>query len=52
VLTSDVVVGLPGSKGTLDESRHATRFGKPLSCIGPTGAFDGVPPCARIALFK
>jgi uncharacterized protein (TIGR00725 family) len=43
VLTSDVVIALPGSKGTLDEIRLATRFAKPLICIGPAGAFEGVP---------
>lgn len=49
VLTSDVVVALPGSKGTLDEIRLATRFAKPLICIGPLAAFDGVPEGTRIA---
>ncbi|MBN3831887.1 DNA-binding protein [Burkholderia sp. Ac-20344] len=48
VLTSDVVIALPGSKGTLDEIRLATRFAKPLMCIGPTGAFEGVPDGTRI----
>jgi uncharacterized protein (TIGR00725 family) len=48
VLTSDVVIALPGSQGTLDEIRLATRFAKPLICIGPTGAFDGIPPGTRI----
>lgn len=43
VLTSDVVIALPGSKGTLDEIRLATRFSKPLMCIGPSAAFEGVP---------
>lgn len=48
ILTSDVVVALPGSQGTLDEIRLATRFAKPLICIGPADAFDGVPPGTRI----
>jgi predicted Rossmann-fold nucleotide-binding protein len=48
VLTSDVVVALPGSQGTLDEIRLATRFARPLICIGPPDAFDGVPPGTRI----
>ncbi|KVW42713.1 hypothetical protein [Burkholderia ubonensis] len=48
VLTSDVVVALPGSKGTLDEIRLATRFAKPLICVGPAGAFDSVAAGARI----
>jgi len=48
VLTSDVVIALPGSKGTLDEIRLATRFAKPLMCIGPASAFEGVPDGTRI----
>ncbi|QBR03445.1 DNA-binding protein [Paraburkholderia pallida] len=48
VLTSDVVVALPGNQGTLDEIRLATRFTKPLICIGPPDAFEGVPPGTRI----
>lgn len=43
ILTSDVVVALPGSQGTLDEIRLATRFSKPLICVGPDTAFEGVP---------
>ncbi|MBV8248389.1 MAG: DNA-binding protein [Comamonas sp.] len=48
VLTSDVVVALPGSRGTLDEICLATRFAKPLICIGPADAFAGVPEGTRI----
>ncbi|HEV3105200.1 MAG TPA: DNA-binding protein [Trinickia sp.] len=48
VLTSDVVIALPGGPGTLDEIRLATRFAKPLMCIGPAAAFDGVPDGTRI----
>ncbi|MBN3813479.1 DNA-binding protein [Paraburkholderia sp. Ac-20347] len=48
VLTSDVVVALPGGPGTLDEIRLATRFGKPLICVGPEAAFEGAPPGTRI----
>ena len=48
VLTSDVVIALPGSQGTLDEIRLATRFAKPLICIGPIDAFDGVPYGTKI----
>jgi predicted Rossmann-fold nucleotide-binding protein len=48
VLTSDVVVALPGSQGTLDEIRLAERFAKPLICIGPPEVFAGVPPGTRI----
>lgn len=49
VLTSDVVVALPGGKGTLDEIRLATRFAKPLICVGPIDAFESVPDGTRIA---
>lgn len=48
ILTSDVVVALPGGQGTLDEIRLATRFAKPLICVGPADAFDGAPPGTRI----
>lgn len=48
VLTSDMVIALPGSQGTLDEIRLATRFAKPLICVGPHTAFDGVPEGTRI----
>jgi uncharacterized protein (TIGR00725 family) len=48
VLTSDVVVALPGSEGTLDEIRLAGRFAKPLICIGPAAAFVGAPEGTRI----
>lgn len=39
VLTSDIVVALPGNRGTLDEINLATRFAKPLICVGPPDAF-------------
>lgn len=48
VLTSDIVIALPGSKGTLDEIRLATRFHKPLLCVGPSDAFKDVPSGTRI----
>ena len=48
VLTSDIVIALPGSRGTLDEIRLATRFAKPLICVGPHGAFEGAPDDTRI----
>jgi uncharacterized protein (TIGR00725 family) len=48
ILTSHVVIALPGGKGTPDEIRLATRFVKPLICIGPTEAFDGVAPDTRV----
>lgn len=43
ILTSDIVIALPGSRGTLDEIRLAVRFGKPLMCVGPHTAFAAVP---------
>jgi uncharacterized protein (TIGR00725 family) len=48
VLTSDVVIALPGSQGTLDEIRLATRFAKPLICLGPSDAFKDVPHGTKI----
>jgi len=43
VLSSDVVIALPGGQGTLDEIGLAVRFGKPLMCFGPTAAFESLP---------
>lgn len=43
ILTSDVVIALPGSAGTLDEIGLALRFAKPLMCFGPANAFSAVP---------
>lgn len=48
VLTSDIVVALPGATGTLDEIGLAVRFAKPLVCLGPDEAFAGVPAGTRI----
>lgn len=48
VLTSDVVIALPGGQGTLDEIRLATRFSKPLICVGPMDAFGSVPHGTKI----
>jgi predicted Rossmann-fold nucleotide-binding protein len=48
VLTSTVIVALPGGHGTLDEIRLATRFAKPLVCVGPSHAFEEVPTGTRI----
>jgi uncharacterized protein (TIGR00725 family) len=39
ILTSDVVVALPGGHGTLDEIRLALRFGKPIIGFGPRAEF-------------
>ncbi len=43
ILTSDVVIALPGSAGTLDEIGLALRFARPLMCFGPATAFSAVP---------
>lgn len=48
VLTSTVIVALPGGHGTLDEIRLATRFAKPLVCVGPSHAFEEAPTGTRI----
>ena len=48
VLTSDVIIALPGGPGTLDEIRLATRFAKPLMCLGPYEAFACAPEGTRI----
>ncbi len=43
ILTSDVVVALPGSAGTLEEISLALRFGKPLICFGPGNGWGSLP---------
>lgn len=50
VLSSDVVIALPGKHGTLDEIRLALRFGKPLLCFGPRDAFAEAPREAPVAV--
>jgi uncharacterized protein (TIGR00725 family) len=44
VLTSDVLIALPGGPGTLDEISLAVRFAKPVMCLGPGDAFMSVQP--------
>jgi uncharacterized protein (TIGR00725 family) len=39
VLSSDVIVALPGGHGTADEISLARRWRKPLVCVGPASAF-------------
>lgn len=48
VLSSTVIVALPGGHGTLDEIRLATRFAKPPICVGPSDAFEEAPNGTRI----
>ena len=43
ILTSDVVVALPGSAGTLEEITLALRFKKPLICFGPADGWASLP---------
>ena len=43
VLTSDVIIALPGERGTHDEVRLAKRFARPVLCFGPNGAFNTLP---------
>jgi len=55
ILTSDVLVALPGSRrsglssnasvnsGTRNEVELAVRFGKPIILLGPSAEFDGFP---------
>ncbi|HDR9497647.1 TPA: DNA-binding protein [Burkholderia cepacia] len=39
VLSSDLIVALPGGHGTAEEIALARRWRKPLVCFGPEGAF-------------
>lgn len=39
VLSSDLIVALPGGHGTAEEIALAQRWRKPLVCFGPDGAF-------------
>jgi len=39
VLSSDLIVALPGGHGTAEEIALARRWRKPLVCFGPDGAF-------------
>ncbi len=47
ILSSDVVVALPGSAGTLEEITLALRFCKPLICFGPAYGWVSTPEGAR-----
>lgn len=46
ILTSDVVIALPGSAGTLEEITLALRFKKPLICFGPADGWASLPGSA------
>ena len=41
IMSSDVIVALPGSRGTRNEVDLAMRFGKPVICFGPASSFEG-----------
>ncbi|VVD92077.1 DNA-binding protein [Pandoraea iniqua] len=43
VLSSDVIVALPGSHGTRDEVRLAVRYGKPVILFGESEHFADLP---------
>ena len=44
VLSSDVVIALPGSEGTLSEIELALRYGKPVAAfVGAGAVFPGLP---------
>lgn len=43
ILTSQVIVALPGSKGTRNEVDLAMQFGKPVILFGPDPAFKDFP---------
>ncbi|ALS62790.1 SLOG cluster 4 domain-containing protein [Pandoraea norimbergensis] len=43
VLSSDVIVALPGSHGTRDEVRLAVRYGKPVILFGERDHFADLP---------
>ncbi|NHV28444.1 DNA-binding protein [Burkholderia sp. D-99] len=46
VLSSDLIVALPGGHGTAEEIALAQRWRKPLVCFGPDGAFASLAPDA------
>lgn len=41
ILSSEVVIALPGGPGTLNELNLAVRFSKPALCFGPIANFSG-----------
>jgi uncharacterized protein (TIGR00725 family) len=49
ILTSDVIVVLPGSAGTLSEIELARRYGKPLIAFVGESTFSGLSDGVRIA---
>ena len=48
VLSSDVIIALPGERGTHDEIRLAKRFARPVLCFGPPEAFNTLPESVEI----
>lgn len=47
ILSSDVVVALPGSSGTASEVELAIRYGRPLILLGDTPRAVGLPASVR-----
>lgn len=43
VLSSDVLIALPGNKGTRNEVNLALKFKKPILLLGPSHAFENFP---------
>lgn len=43
VLTADILIALPGSKGTRNEISLATKFKKPILLLGPRDAMPTLP---------
>jgi len=48
VLTSDVVVALPGGEGTRSEVQLAVRYSRPVFLLGPRDAFWEWPRAERV----
>lgn len=49
ILSSDVVIALPGSSGTASEVGLAIRYGRPLILLGETSRAAALPPSVRAA---
>ena len=44
ILSSPIIVALPGSSGTRDEVTLALKYKKPILCFGPANSFEDFPP--------
>lgn len=54
VLTSDIVIALPGSEGTRSEIQLAIEYGRPLLIVNPYGEWDSFESAqsAKVVLVK